>query len=605
MERRFRRPGQRRLLRYLSVAIVLAACVIFQSFSFVRLQKFSLRQGSVLSSLRNLTLTDVTSAGRDLYAAATKSAHAKPPGYAIVDADKTAAHVTTVDAISNQFAREAPTNPLGNLTAFSRLRDKYFDVATSYNGSRLAVKEDWNGVRDVAIVANGAPIDPFAAGLKLAAASTKSLKDLTIYGRNGFVYNSPKSAKRSSYRLVRPHELNGSRHANLARVPTLCRAEAVARPRPWLIEFTNVWMSGSGEILVPVGDPAETNEWDVMAFQIQGGVCVENWHYVKHKRVRYDGARRQCMTNTKIAFSVAQNHGASYYHATHEVLPRLLTFWEVAMAVIATPNGKIVGPVNQAVVRNLLRSVGIPDEKLVLIGQHQPCFMEKLFVPAPLLQDYYLRSCLERTVGRLMGENAAARGKQPDTPASKRPLVVLIERAKGRKDGRCQGVRCMANFVELRDAIQREFGGRIELQILSARDPNVMQRGVELFRHATVVVGVHGGGWTNIMFMREGAYAIHLGWKVVFQIYGIQANRYGVDFVNIVTRNASQSGDNVVADIPVVVLQVRRSLLQAGFPLDRPKMWTSPWRNALVSMRMPRNGREDLQTKLARWNPFT
>lgn len=605
---RHARPGARRrlLLRYSAISIVLIVCLAFQSFSFFRLQRFSLQQSTALSSLRNLTLTDVASAGRDLYSAATsKRSDTAAPGFTIVDVGQTAAHVAAIDALSNPSARQARTNPLGNLTSFSRLRDQYFDVATNYAGPRLAVKEGWSGVRDVVIVGDNAPVKPFATGVAEAADFLKSPGDLAIFGRDGYVYNNKKSAKRSGYRLIRPKEMHENRLANLARLPSLCRAEAAARPRPWLIEFRNVWMTGSGEILVPVGDARKTNEWDVMAFQIQGGVCSEKWPYRKRKRIRFSGSQRQCETKTKLAFSISQNHGSSYFHVTHEVLPRLLTFWEVAMGVIATPGGRIAGPVDQSVVRNLLRSVGVPDEKLLLIGQNQPCFFEKLFVPAPVLQDYYPRSCLERTVGQLIGANAAAR-EQGDAAAGSLPLVVLIERATGRKNGRCRGVRCMKNFVQLRDALQREFGGRIELQTLSARDPNVMQRGIELFRRATVVVGVHGAGMNNVMFMKgKGTYLVHLGWKVAWQIYGIMSRQFNVDFVNIVTEGASQSGDNAVADIPVVVLQVRRSLLQEGFTLDPPKMKTSAWRNALVSMRMPKNKVEDLQTKLARWNPFT
>lgn len=461
----------------------------------------------------------------------------------------------------------------GDISQFTKIRATLFDTTTARKSPSLVLKVTGGTVHDVFLASHFKRMPPYRAGHPQSAIPA----DTTFTGRVGFVYNESSSNRMRSYSFVRPESLDGHRHRSLAPPSRICTSSEQSTS-PWLLEFANVWMAPEGEIYLPRHLPNGSTD-AVDAYQFQGGCCTREWTNLVGKHIQVSKEHRR----VPIGFSLAQNHGSSYSHVLQEVLPRLLTFWEVAVAVISARGGRIVGAEYLPVVRDFLRSFGVPDTKVLLFGHHdrRPIFFEKLFVPAPFLQDSYPHDCLIRTVGRVLAVQHAG-----DEPAGK-PMVLLLERARARSaDGRrCSGMRCMANFGALRDALRAELGGRVDVQTLSSRDDDAMRRGVRLFAQATVVVGVHGAGMSNILFMRgKGTHVIHLGYRRRWQMYAELAKKFDVGFVNILSQGASATGENVVADIPVVVLEVRRRLEREGVELDPPVMETNLTRNRLKSI---------------------
>lgn len=521
----------------------------------------------------------------------------KPEPCSAVDAQRQKSTLRRMDSV--EIARQVlvgidRASLRGNLTKFTDLHAHFFDAKASSEGVHLFLNLSAQGVSDISLRNASTEVPPYDLGNELAAQSVDRTSVFTIFGRAGYIYKRRPSARLSSYDVVKPASMNPFRHANLARLPAKCASASDSSRPPWLIDLRNVWMGTSGEIFVPerVVQRSGATDWIVREYQFQSGCCEQSWPLSKGRKMVFRQPRGQ-PSRAKVGFSLSQHHGSTYYHVSNQALPRLLSFWDVALAVMALPGGKIVGPGHPDVLVTFLRNFGIPDSKLLLFakGRKAPIFFERLFVPGPfhLRLDSYSHDCVVRGVGRIVGAHSLQSGGR-EPPKETVPLVVLLERARSRSpDGkRCRGVRCLANFGALRRAIATEFGDRVRVEVLSGKDPDVLLRAIRLFARATIVVGVHGAGMSNILFMRgRGTFCIHLGWEGMWPLYGRIAHTFDVDFVNILTQGASQDGENVVADIPVVVLAMRNFLKKQNVTLDPPRIPTNATRLALASLRLP------------------
>lgn len=502
----------------------------------------------------------------------------------------------------------------GDICRFTKHRTAYFQTTITPSGPSLVLNYTNGTPHDVFLASRFRKMPPFCAGHPSSAIPRNTI----FTPRAGFVYNEISSNRTASYTFVSPVSLAPHRHASLARPPRNCPLSETRTP-PWLLEFANVWMSPEGELyllrqtrnssLVSAEEETETvtgaedeaeaeaeaqaetetkgnvdveieAEADADAYSFQGGCCSYEWANTLGEPMGGERHRR-----VAIGFSLLQYHGSTYSHVLQEVLPRLLTFWEVAVAVMSTRGGKVVGSSHLTVVRDFLRSFGVPDAKMLLFGyeDRRAIFFERLFVPAPFLQDAYARACVDRAVASVLkAQYAGEEGPE-------RPMVLLLERARSRSGdgGACAGMRCLANFHALCNALRTELAGRAEVRVLAARDADVLREGVRMFARAMVVVGVHGAAFANIPFLKgKGTHCVHLGWRQRWQMYARLAKRYDVGFVNILTKGAGATRENVVADIPVVVLEVRRRLEMEGVVLGPPIIETNATRNRLLSISM-------------------
>jgi len=203
---------------------------------------------------------------------------------------------------------------------------------------------------------------------------------------------------------------------------------------------------------------------------------------------------------------------------------------------------------------------GILSNQIVLVNKKEPCFFEKVIVPEAWMQGSYSKSCVtaatENVLKTLMLERES------------RPLILLMERAYRRSsDGKCHRVRCLANFHELRNAIISEFGDRVVVETFGPENKGGIRKTAKLFNRATVVIGVHGAGFANMLYMRQwGSHMIHLGWEGrMWQFYAKKAHARGINFVNVLTPGASQNAEDIEAEIPVILAEIRSALKKEDY----------------------------------------
>lgn len=483
--------------------------------------------------------------------------------------------------------------PYGNLTRINSFRASLFDRTLIPQSAHLDFNLSDEYVHNLTIVtAGGVPLPPYVVGEPLARKAQAKGVDLELECTEGFVYNQAKFARISGYTLVSPSTLDTFRHAQLARLPSDCTD---ADKTPWLLEFRNVWLTGKGDIYEPVSK-SSSNRWRVRAYSYGGGFVIEHWSKRKGRRFRIP-ASRHCQSTAPVVFALTQNHGYSYFHVIDEQLPRLFAFWDVALAVLGSPSGQIVIP-KSSVLKSVFSALGVPHSRVKHLSGNWPCFFERVLVPAPFLQGQYAHGCSRIAAAKIL-QHAVAYGPVPEPlpqllearrainhNTTEQPLVVLVERATRRSGSRCNAIRCLSNFVALQKAIKAEFGFRIRLVVLRPRAKELLRRSIALFSNATVVVGAHGAAFANVIHMRSrGSYALHLGWRSV-GFYAWTARNRGVEHVNIVTKGLSQHGYNAVANVTVVISEIRRVLLKEGYPLDPPKIAIDPesYQNLIVTL---------------------
>eukprot|EP00171_Calliarthron_tuberculosum_P005646 IDg5646t1 len=194
------------------------------------------------------------------------------------------------------------------------------------------------------------------------------------------------------------------------------------------------------------------------------------------------------------------------------------------------------GSIPQLVLRSFVR----PAAKLVVVPKEEPCFFESLFVPEAFMQGTYPQACTKTPVARLLSEHIL--GKRA------LPLIVLVEREKRRSILGC-GESC---------------------------------RPIQPSHHR----GRYAWCWafqSNFHATRRARDSSRMAQYVA--IYGNIARDLCIDFRHILTPGSSYTGDNALAEIPVIILEIRRILQQDGYFLDPPIIKTNPARNAEVVIR--------------------
>jgi len=395
----------------------------------------------------------------------------------------------------------------------------------------------------------------------------------------GQVYNATWFAERSGYEVIRSESMDKYRPDSPIHNPKGC---GYAAPNAWIGEFRNVYVGGSGDVYIPLRNYSSgTRTVDVVHYSAQGGLCCEDDWRIAVKEVRNVQVTRRC--HHKLAFALVQNHGSTYSHLMYEAIPRFFSFLKVARGLLQ--RGGVIAVLEYPLLPQILQKyLGVESHQIVQIPSGEPCFFERVLMPEAYVQGTYPKDCVSAATDNVFKSLFL----EPQPPPL--PVILLMERAGRRySNGKCAGMRCLANFEQLRKAIINEFGDKVVVETIGPSTKGGIRTTAKMFNRATVAVGVHGAGFANMMYMRKSnTHIIHLGWMGdMWDFYGKKAHARGINYVNVLSHRASQAGDNVHAEIPVILLEIRRALTKEGFALNPPIWKIDPRRSRDVVMRYP------------------
>jgi hypothetical protein len=167
-----------------------------------------------------------------------------------------------------------------------------------------------------------------------------------------------------------------------------------------------------------------------------------------------------------------------------------------------------------------------------------------------------------RAALRMLRERLAFPGAHLAWSSLARTRVVYLQRAAA-------ATRRIANEPVLLTALAEAVSHAmpVELCILSDAPSAPLAHVGRSLSHAVVVVGVHGAGWANLLFVRPvGAHAIELGLPEAHAIYTAHiAYALGLEFHLIPLQGvALHSAPAFIAPVKTVAAAVQRALKQAG-----------------------------------------
>lgn len=182
-----------------------------------------------------------------------------------------------------------------------------------------------------------------------------------------------------------------------------------------------------------------------------------------------------------------RDHGeAGYFHFLHSVLPRVL-FWKH----FPVPDLHIA--VSNKFQAQFLEYVGVPRDRLqIATGRTYLC--DQLYIISGLVRpDWKTGGFFERPleVTRQLRQLIPA-----DIERSGKRVYI------SRKDS---SIRAVQNEDELEDLLTARYG--FEAYILSEMTP---EQQIRAFASAAIVVGSHGAGLSNAVFMREGSILLEI-----------------------------------------------------------------------------------------------
>jgi hypothetical protein len=439
------------------------------------------------------------------------------------------------------------------------------------------------------LIVAGAPVPDFASGV-LPAGSDYVNKWIVS---DMFSYKSP-LLEGKGYVDISEAQLAQHRRADLAGTPTSCanRRNALAVTEssasksaqaqcpekvPFLLQFSNVWVDHGGRVLVPKAADrglfsSQSKARSVSVFEVGGGCCERHWSLTKKEKTMSVKLPPQSKRN-KVGLVLSQHHGMTYYHILAEVLPRLLVFWKVSEAG-ATANMSYV--VSSRLASDIISAVGLDQERIMILKENEFVFFERLFVPSPVNQDpAFVKERQEVSTAHVLVDSVKQRRMSKvevtQPKATGKPTLLVMERALGRHAvfGTCIGNRCMENYDEVFSTLAEEFGELLDVRRFSSTDSNLFEQSVLQFAESTIIIGVHGAGFNNVVFMggEHPAYAIHLEWDgTMWRMYDAIARRHGVSFRNVITPVSGHKKHSLVVDVSVIVLEVWRILEAENIP---------------------------------------
>jgi len=219
------------------------------------------------------------------------------------------------------------------------------------------------------------------------------------------------------------------------------------------------------------------------------------------------------------------SHSATYYHATAQTLPRLM--WAHALLLAETRIRvahesrtldallPFVGLGGRGV---LITSRGVAARRLTIAPAADLHGLDNDAHPPWVYRTRALRAAITRAGPALIRhslsrdgveeEDGEARAPPPDRHGPAAGTIVIVRRvARGRKG---RGDRAVRNHAELMAAVRAEWPTALVSEFLPSAS---VAQTVATFTAATLVIGVHGAGLSNVLFATRRLTLVELIWE--------------------------------------------------------------------------------------------
>lgn len=283
-------------------------------------------------------------------------------------------------------------------------------------------------------------------------------------------------------------------------------------PSQHLIEIPNATIKGGdGFVVLAEGAYLAEGHWRV-ANVIGAPIYRKEWPIQSQRRLAGD-------------WYCAMGHwGANYHHWLWDEMPRLFS------ALPHLPSGiKFLVPEQLTdVQRDSLIGLGITQDRLLGQSCFEESTVERLWFATPLGHSEFAATAPDVVIA-MKNQYLKAFGVGPNSMNER----IFISRANAR-------YRRLLNESELYPVLA-EHGIRAMLP-----EKLTFPEQVRLFSNASVIIGQHGAGLTNMLFARRGSKVLELhGPKVTRYHYWMMANILGHSYDCLVGREKSETCKNI------------------------------------------------------------
>lgn len=365
------------------------------------------------------------------------------------------------------------------------------------------------------------------------------------------------------------------RYGNVTDFDCLCKAtvsELVTMPGESKAQKQqDAWKKESSRASFSLAKPSHDYDWLVLhiadgaVIQHEGAILLSSGVLLQGKdccyceaQLNFRNLEKACACVTKSedcsgfvesadeVFSIAQVFGYGYAHFVKEILPRIVPFLD---KLVNTPSIKIhIKTLHDAppapFIEEYLRLLGISPTRLVRGDILAKTVWAPLWTACGMSSLQYKPLWATREVMWDVSEETSslvtndAESTEDDSPGATDPVIIVIERRQGLRTWLDKPSRYDDVFKAVQQAVPADYPQKVIR--VSDDDEALMQCiacQVRLFRRADAVIGIHGAGLSNALFMQPGGLVVELGWDEQQTEYTVLSHVAGHRYVLYDTSN--------------------------------------------------------------------
>lgn len=335
-------------------------------------------------------------------------------------------------------------------------------------------------------------------------------------------------------------------------VNPLCFPSSKLRPAVCLSTIANSVFTTSGTAI---------NLNSSTVYEISGGCCVLDWKTYLNKSITFSPHTYDTVAsnNGRAVLVLNQHHGSTFHHVIHEIVSRYLLVLPLLEA-----NPEIIVAVDRSdIAPTILSILGLPPYRLIEFKSlHHSLwtFGSLLLFPPPVYKHEHLGFFPKNQtkVTAQVLRHVVERDSPVEVHNSSLPVLVLMERAiERKKDGSCSQTRCAKNFDQLKLKLRQKLNQRMDIVIFKAAEN--LRTSISIFSAASVVVGIHGAGFQNVMFCEPGTTVLHIGWDAHYRSL---VEQFDLLFHQVDVPEMRRDHKNIVLDVDYVVDSVIKAIEQ-------------------------------------------